>query len=657
MIFEKGQVYDFKVSRMVCYNGESYFVLSYNGMETIPGYEDDEWFFRVKMLPFQASWEPSDLRNRVIPCKVQRFNVDRYGYTTTFPILSQDVGSILRSKYQAGQCYDFTVAALPGERDYKDEPLPAYQVADECGFRHFLNVAPGTYRKGERLSLRVREVEGNHLLFENPLERRPSQLREGEIYDFEICNEAQTRDGRVYYIVKDSVESLLHRYYPQGEIEESVGDKLSLRVKGFTTKGWLVLVDPSGTVDPAEFRRIALLEDEGILGQEGQKLEYKSSFVYTRKGELDIDSQLGYEIMRQVAGFMNAEGGLLCIGYYDDGTIRGINDDLQYINSSNEDKFLYDQSEDKIKLKFTHTIAESLGSLASSRVRVELRQNSAGRIVCFLHVSPAKRPVWYKGNELFIRCSNSVRELHGPEITDFVCERCGVNLPAEDSIPAPAPVVDLPDTAEPTQPVATGSQLLVEQPPARDEDATVWRHISLYADGTVSQQKAPAQDADTLFNIPVTTAFKKKNSRLLLCYDSGRVNVLNPREVIEKKLTKAGKRYSNGFNTTEGGNLLSAHICNAEDYIVIRSRKENGREMLKAVCIEPYKVHNPQSMHTPGNLFVKEERARTRSMQIVPAEHNSFIYKIISRSSDKYGPGHPTDSPICADALAYLERG
>ena len=27
MIFEKGRVYDFKVSRMVCYNGESYFIL------------------------------------------------------------------------------------------------------------------------------------------------------------------------------------------------------------------------------------------------------------------------------------------------------------------------------------------------------------------------------------------------------------------------------------------------------------------------------------------------------------------------------------------------------------------------------------------------------------------------------------------------------
>ena len=656
-MFEKNKVYDFVFSRVVCYNGEPYFVLSYNGSETMPGYEDVEWFFRVKVLPFQESWEPSELKNRIIPCKVQRFNVDRFGYQTTFPILSQDVGSILRSKYQAGQSYDFTVASLPGEPDYKGEPLPAYQVADEFGFRHFLNAEPGTYRKGESLSLRVREVEGNHVLFENQQERRPSLLHEGETYDFEICSESQTRDGRVYFIVKDAVEGLLHRYYPQGEIEESVGDKLSLRVKGFTTKGWLVLEDPTATVGPAEFLRIARLEDEGTLGQEGPMLEYKSSFVYTRNGELDIDSQLGYEIMRHVAGFMNADGGLLCIGYYDDGSIRGINDDLPYINTSNEDDFQYDLTEDKITLKFVHTIANSLGSLASSRVKIELRQNSAGRIVCFLQVSPAKRPVWYKGKELFIRCFNSVRKLRGPEITDYICERCGVKLPAEEPTPAPAPVVALPDTAEPTQPVATGSQLLVEPPPARDEEAAVWRYISLYADGTVSQQKAPSTGEDVLFNIPVSTAHKKKTSRLLLCYSNGCVNVLNPKEVIDNKLTKPGKRYANGFNVAEGVSLLAAFVGSAEDYLVIRSRKESGREMLKAVCIAPYKVHNPQSMQTKGNIFVKEELARVSSLRLVAAEHTSFIYRIISRTADKYGPGHPIDSPLCADAVAYLERG
>ncbi len=657
MMFEKNKVYDFKVSRVAVYNGEAFFVLSYNGSETMPGYEDSGWFYRVKLLPFQEEWEPSELRDKVIPCFVLRFNVDRDGYTTTFPILAQDIGSILSTKYQAGQSYDFTVAALPGEPDRKGEPLPTYQVVDEFGFHHFLNAENETYSKGQNLRLRIRAVEGNHLTFESAQHLLLLQnFRTGETYDFEICNEARTSEGLSYFIVKDTVLGMLHRYYPQGEIEESVGDAIRLRLKGFSEKGWLVLEDPTGTVDSAEFRRIVRLEDEGTLGQEGPRLEYKSSFVYTRNGELDIDNQLGYELMRHVAGFMNAEGGLLCIGYYDDGTIRGINDDLKYINTSNEDDFQYDLTEDKIKLKFIHTIAATLGSLASSRVKIELRQNSAGRIVCFLQVSPAPRPVWFKEKSLFIRCFNSVRMLRGSEITDYICERCGARVPAETEPAASAAPIALPESAEQTTPVAAGSALQVELAPAPAAAEPIWRHISLYADGTVSQQKAPAQDADTLFNIPVTTAFKKKNSRLLLCYSNGCVNVLNPREVIETKLTKAGKRYANGFNMAEGVSLLDAFVGSAEDYLVIRSRKESGREMLKAVCIAPYKVHNPQSMQTKGNIFVKEELARVSSLRLVPAEHTSFIYGIISRTADKYGPGHSIDSPLCADAVAYLER-
>lgn len=657
MIFEKGQVYDFKVSRMVCYNGESYFILSYNGMETMPGYEDDGWLYRVKMLPFQESWEASELRDRVLPCYVQGFNVDLRGYPTTFPKLSQDIHSILSARYAPGQSYDFAVAALPGDPGRRGEPLPTYQVVDEFGFHHFLNAEPGTYRKGESLQLRVREVEGNHLLFEQPqLAMLQAHFSEGQTYDFEICNEAQTSEGRGYFVVKDSEVGALHRYYPQGEIEESVGDSLRLRLKGFSEKGWLVLEDPAGTVDSAEFRRIVRLEDEGTLGQEGPKLEYKSSFVYTRNGELDIDHQLGFELMRHVAAFMNSDGGLLCIGYYDDGTIRGINDDLKYINASNDDEYHYELTEDKIKLKFINTIVKRLGPLAASRVHIDLQQNSAGRIVCFLRVSPAPRPVWLNDKDLFIRCFNSVRKLRGPEIMEYILERCGLTLPVQESAATPAPAVELPSTAESVSPVRSGNQLLVEQPLTPEEEAPIWRYISLYADGTVSQQKAPATADDVLFNVPVSTAHKKKNARLLLCYSNGCVNVLNPKEVIDNKLTKPGKRYANGFNTAEGVSLLAAFVGSAEDYLVIRSRKESGREMLKAVCIAPYKVHNPQSMQTKGNTFVKEELARVSSLRLVPAEHTSFIYRIISRTADKYGPGHPIDSPLCADAVAYLER-
>ncbi len=111
-------------------------------------------------------------------------------------------------------------------------------------------------------------------------------------------------------------------------------------------------------------------------------LEYKSSFVYTPKGECDIDKQLGYEIMRQIAAFMNTDGGEFRIGYKDDGTLCGINEDLQYINSSNEDDCVYDLSEDKIRLKFINTITAKLGSLAAMRVEVLLFQTDDGKLVC-----------------------------------------------------------------------------------------------------------------------------------------------------------------------------------------------------------------------------------------------------------------------------------
>ena len=654
MKFELKKVYDFTIRRVAMYNGEAYFILAYQGQETMPGYEDDGWVFRTKMLPYQEDWEPDELKDRVIPCYVQGFNVDLDARPTTFPILVQDVGSILSQKYKEGVSYDFVVCAEPGDDDRRGGILNSYVVADEFGFRHFVPGEKGSYQRGERLKQSVRSIEGNHLSFAQPQEAHLAEhFAVGETCEFTIQEEAKTADGHHYYfIVRDKKIGALHRFYPQVEREESAGDTIILRVKGFSDKGWMVLEDPLAAMDAAVFNRIAQIEDEECLGTEGPKLEYKCSFVYTRNGVLDIDRQLGYELMRHVAGFMNSEGGLLCIGYYDDGTIRGINEDLKYINTSNEDDYTYELTEDKIKLKFINTIVKHLGKLAGSRVDIELQQNSKGRLVCFLRVAPAARPVWLNGKDLFIRCYNSVRLLRGPEITDYICERCGVRVPTEDRNPAPA--IALPQV-EATTPVAAGHRLMVDLSPA-EEDEQIWRYISLYADGCVSQQKQPAEDADVLFNVPVSKNHCKKSDRLLLCYDNGCVNVLNPKDVLDKKLTKPGKRYSNGFNTEEGARLLHACVCHEEDYLVLRSRKANGKEMLKAVCVAPYKVHNPQSMHTKGNIFVKSELAQPIAMRVVPAAHTSFIYNIISKTSDKYGPGHSVEAPFCADALAYLEK-
>lgn len=487
MKFAKNQVYNFAVSRMMTYNGEAYFVLNYNGSETMPGYAAEGWVFRTRVLPHQEDWSQSEMVGRVLPCYVQRYYVNEDAVATDFPVLVQDLHAVLRSKYTEGLSYDFLVISCPGEADRNGNLLTGYLLEDSYRLRHFLPGEKGTYRKGETLKLRVRNIEANRLVFEQPrLSLLPQSFNVGAVYEFEICDEAQTPDGRSnYFIVRDKALGLLHRYYLREEHEESVGDTMLLRVKGFTDKGWMVLEDPTGWLDSAEFRRIAALEDEESLGKEGPKLEYKSSFVYTRNGEADIDRQLGFDLMRHVAGFMNSEGGLLCIGYRDDGTICGINEDLRFINSGSEDDYHYELSEDKIKLKFINTIARTLGALAASRVKIELLQNSRGRLVCFLHVSPSSRPVWYRERDLFIRCFNTSRCLRGSEITDFICERCGVKPPEEDAPPA-ASLLPLPLHSEEVSPLPPEHLLQVSIAMPDTEGEKMWRYISLYADGSAS---------------------------------------------------------------------------------------------------------------------------------------------------------------------------
>ena len=48
MGFKIREVYDFEYSRIKMYGCEPYMILKYNGSETLPGYEDDEWLYRVK---------------------------------------------------------------------------------------------------------------------------------------------------------------------------------------------------------------------------------------------------------------------------------------------------------------------------------------------------------------------------------------------------------------------------------------------------------------------------------------------------------------------------------------------------------------------------------------------------------------------------------
>ena len=669
MPFEKDQVYNFTVEGVVLHRDTPFFLLSYEGQETMSAYKDDGWVFRVKVLDFQREGDPNTYIGKQIPCTVKGYNVNDWGKLTQFPKLEQSVNHILREKFTVGVNYDFEIVELPGYINAEGRRVDAYKVRDEFGFYHKLKLEGLNYSKGQQVNLRVSSIEGNCLRFAHALLLELSKhFKEDSEYQFEVLTEEANKDYGGYFFTLREKNGLpgVHRFHFKEEREDGPGDIITLKVKGFSKKGWLILGDPVASLTKDEWERIAFLEDDDTPKQEGQKLEYKSSFVFTANSICNIDEQLGCEIMRQIAAFMNADGGELRIGYKDNGEICGINNDLPHINSSNEDNYTYDLSEDKIKLKFMNVIAAKLGNLVASRVQVDLFKTEDKKLVCHIVVQPSPQPVWCKGNHLYVRCQNSARLLMDSDITQFICERCyGTNgnmlsSPAREATPpiTKAPAVQVAPSTEKLTPVRPNTDLSTFRPVSQIPQ-NIWTHITLYTDGTVSQQKKEQGGENVLLNIPVGNEYKRKSTksaRLLLCYDNGRVKVLNPKEVIEQKLTRAGKVYANGYNQEDGAKLLKAFVCRSEDYLVLHSRKHNGMEMVKAVHVASYRKAGPTAMQTKGNLFIKPELAVPYDMEIVPSLDEGFIKAIVCKPSEKYGPGYAVQSSICKDAVEYLNR-
>ena len=660
MSFNVGQVYNFTVRRVELHRGDPYFILAdEEGNETMHGYENDGWKYRVKVLDYQRDWD--DAIGRKMPCRVKKLKENRWGYVTTFPVLEQDATYILREKYQEGVNYDFEISGVPGDVTSRGRMLDCYQVSDFFGFHHNLRTDGISYSKGQLVNLRVTGIEDGYLRFDlAQMLDLPNHFTQGQKYDFEILDMVSSKDGKdSYFTLRETTgRPGVHRLHLVSEREESPGEVLSLKVKCFTSKGWLLLEGPNVTLSEAEWKRVDELEDEDTPRTESHFLEYKSSFVFVpgkdgSKGTANIDVQLGKEMMRQIAAFMNADGGELRIGYTDSGTVCGINNDLEYLNSSKMDRYAeqYDKSVDQIILLFTNTIRRTFGEFLASLTRVELKHRNKN-LVCHIKVAPAEKPVWLNGSSLYVRHQNSVSKYEGNDITEYVCKRCRVG-----GGPAVAPPV-MPELPEEVglQPLTKDADL--EQfLPEPDAPQKIWKHITLYKDGGASQQGKLGESDDVLMNIPVGGQYKKKSDRLLLCYDNGCVNVLNPSDVINKKLNERRRKYANGYNKEGDVKLLKALVCHVDDYLILRSRKSNGVEMLKAVQIsKAYSVHGANSMHTRGNLFIKPELAVPYDMEIVPSLDEGFIKNIVCKPSEKYGPGYAMQSSICKDAVEYLNR-
>ena len=127
------------------------------------------------------------------------------------------------------------------------------------------------------------------------------------------------------------------------------------------------------------------------------------------------DPRLEIVIAKTVAGFLNAEGGTLLIGVADDGTVTGLDDDLQYVKKADTDRF---------QLWLTDMLLNALGKTALAEISVTFPV-VGGKAIARVDVEPSPRPVFLdepggqRSADFYVRMGNSTRKLLTDEVLEY----------------------------------------------------------------------------------------------------------------------------------------------------------------------------------------------------------------------------------------------
>jgi uncharacterized membrane protein YeaQ/YmgE (transglycosylase-associated protein family) len=160
------------------------------------------------------------------------------------------------------------------------------------------------------------------------------------------------------------------------------------------------------------------VEDLIRAGESGS-VEFKSSARYNRHSG-KRDERVERAVTKTIAGFSNAEGGVLLVGVADDGSITGLEDDYTLLKAGDRDRF---------ELWLRDMLALSIGLVATADLAVEFDAVD-GHDVSRITVPAARRPVFVhtpgsQSTTLFVRVGNSTRELDVEAGLTYCLDRWG----------------------------------------------------------------------------------------------------------------------------------------------------------------------------------------------------------------------------------------
>ena len=186
-------------------------------------------------------------------------------------------------------------------------------------------------------------------------------------------------------------------------------------------------------------RKIAAYSFDTILARaeenESGSLEFKSSFEYdhnkaahapdTPVKELQSAS-VRWAFLKTIAGFLNADGGILLVGIGDNGQCIGIQHDFPFLKTGHQDA-------DGWQLHVRDVIGTSFhqGARIRDYIQIATAQHSDGRVVARIAVTPRRRLSFLLDQQkkcfLYRRQGNLTHEVLIQDIEEFLQRRWGLD--------------------------------------------------------------------------------------------------------------------------------------------------------------------------------------------------------------------------------------
>ncbi|MEJ6122210.1 type I restriction-modification system subunit M [Vibrio sp. 2-Bac 85] len=154
-----------------------------------------------------------------------------------------------------------------------------------------------------------------------------------------------------------------------------------------------------------------------IRNGETALVEFKESFSLDIKRTKNdpkykpvAENRIEKSSLKNIAGFLNSNGGVLFIGVADDKIIKGIETEINKFHGNDNDKFL---------LHFKNNLKDKIGESFYPYIQTKLEEFNQ-KLVLVIKCSPSDQPCFLNNETLYVRTNPATDALKGREMWDYL---------------------------------------------------------------------------------------------------------------------------------------------------------------------------------------------------------------------------------------------